>query len=149
MTTQNKQTQGATQGSANNDSAWTGFLVAAFVAVGLWGGMATYAAQVPFEHALARNAALDRVLAAASAPDAAAQLERLRPELGDSADRVLTGPGDIASRVAAERPRMLAAFGAEARRTGEHLRLVLAVFTATGAFFGAAILGIVRRSKPN
>jgi hypothetical protein len=52
----------------------------------------------------------------------------------------------MAAKVAAERARMLAAFGQDARDTGVRLRLVLAIFTAAAAVFGAAVLGIVRRS---
>ncbi len=129
--------------------AWTGFLIMAFVVVGLMGGIATFAAQIPFERALAREAALDQVLPAASAADAASRLAALRPALGDSADHVLGGTGDLAAKVAAERARMLAAFGQEARDIGMRLRLVLAIFTLAGTVFGVAVLGIVRRSSPN
>jgi hypothetical protein len=125
---------------------WTGFLVMAFVVVGLMGGIATFAAQIPFERALARNTALDEVLQAAASPDAPAKLEALRPALGDSADHVLGGPGDIAGKVAVERARMWVAFGQDARDIGMRLRLVLAIFTSAGAVFGAAVLGIVRRA---
>jgi len=127
--------------------AWTGFLVVAFGVVGLMGGMAIYAAQIPFERALARNAALDQVLALEGAADRPARIEALRPALGDSADAVLAGAGPMAPRVAAERARMWAAFGQDARDTGVRLRLVLAVFTVAGAVFGAAVLGIVGRAR--
>jgi hypothetical protein len=140
---------GIQQGGSARGGAWTGFLVMAFVVVGLMGGIATFAAQIPFERALARNAALDEVLNAGDLPDAPAKLEALRPALGDSADRVLGGAGDMAAKVAAERSRMWAAFGQDAHETGMRLRLVLAIFTAAGAVFGAAVLGIVRRGTPN
>jgi hypothetical protein len=140
---------GIQQGGAPRGGAWTGFLVMAFVVVGLMGGIATYAAQIPFERALARDAALNQVLAASKSPDAAARLAALRPALGDSADRVLGGPGEITVKVETERARMLVAFGDDARDTGMRLRLVLAIFTAAGAFFGAAVLGIVRRGATN
>ena len=117
----------------------------AFVVVGLVGAMATFAAQIPFERALARNDALNQALAVAGEPDSAARLQALRPALDDSADRVINGPGDIAARVAEERQRMLKAFGEDARDTGFRLRLVLAVFTAASALTGAVILGIARR----
>lgn len=133
---------------SDDGGAWTGFLVMAFVVIGLLGGMATYAAQIPFERALARSAALDDVLRLSQSPDEAARLDALRPALGDSADAVLGGSGDLAARVTAERARMFAAFGREARAIGFRLRVVLAVFTATGALFGAAVLGIVRRARP-
>ena len=140
---------GATQPNARASGAWTGFLIMAFVVVGLMGGIATFAAQIPFERALARNAALDEVLRAAGSQDATLKLAALRPALGDSAEHVLGGAGDLVTKVAAERARMWAAFGQDARDTGVRLRLVLAIFTAAGAVFGAAVLGIVRRAAPN
>ena len=146
MATQGGLQGGSGQRNPGGGGAWTGFLIMAFVVVGLMGGIAIFAAQIPFERALARNAALDEVLRAAGSPDAAAKLTALRPALGDSADHVLGGAGDLSARVAAERTRMWAAFGQDARDTGMRLRLVLAIFTAAGAVFGAAVLGIVRRS---
>jgi hypothetical protein len=130
---------------SKDDGAWTGFLVMAFVVVGLVGGMATFAAQIPFERALARSDALDQALVVSTEPDAAARLDALRPALGDSADHIMKGQGDLASRVATERARMFKAFGEDARDTGFRLRIVLAVFTAAAALFGVVILSIVRR----
>jgi len=131
----------------NDGGTWTAFLTAAFAVVGLIGAFGIYAAQIPFERALARDATLDQVLVAAAAPDSAARLEALRPRLGDSADHVLHGAGDLPARVAAERARMLTAFGAESRDIGRRLRLVIAVFAGAGALFGAAVLSIVRRAR--
>ncbi len=130
-----------------DNATWTGFLVATFGAVGLVGAAGIYGAQVPYAHALARNAVLDQALAAAAAPDAAARLEALRPALDDSADPILAGPGDIASRVAAERRRMFAAFALEAHNIRVRMFIGLAAFTAGGAVFGAMILSIVGRNE--
>ncbi len=122
----------------------------AFLVVGLVGAIGTYAAQIPFERALARSATLDEALADAPHANARAELTALRPLLDDSADHILTPAGDplpdFAARVAAERTRMFAAFGADARDTGRHLRLVLAVFTIMGGTFGVLVLGLVRRN---
>ncbi len=132
-----------------DNTAWMGFLVIAFGVLGLVGAMGTYAAQIPFERALARNGALDQALVAASQPNAPAALADLRVALDDSADHIMTAANaplpDFPARVATERARMFAAFGADAHATGRQLRLVLAVFTATGAFFGAMVLGLVAR----
>jgi hypothetical protein len=135
---------------SKDDGAWTGFLIMAFVVVGLVGAMGTFAAQIPFERALARSEALDQALAISTQPDAAVKLEALRPALDDSADRIMKGPhsqdiGDMPSRVATERARMFKAFGEDARDTGFRLRIVLAVFTAAAALFGVVILSIVRK----
>jgi len=132
---------------AQSGGTWTAFLIAAFAVVGLIGAFGIYAAQIPFERALAREATLTELLAAAQAPDAAARIDALRPLLGDSADHVLTGPGDLPTRVATERRRMLTAFGAESRDIGQRLRIVIAVFAAAGALFGSAVLSIVRRAQ--
>ncbi len=128
-----------------NGAAWAGFLVMAFAVLGLVGAMGIYAAQIPFERALARSAALDQALVAAAAPNAAQRLADLAPALDDSAGHILHGPGDMATRVADERARVFAAFGREARDVGLRLRIVLAVFTAAGALFGVAVLGVGRR----
>jgi len=150
MATQGGTLQGgASQRGARDGGAWTGFLVMAFVVVGLMGGMATFAAQIPFERALARNAALDEVLAVGASSGGTAKLEALRPALGDSADPVLGGAGDLAAKVTAERARMWAEFGRNARDTGMRLRLALAIFTVAAAVFGAAVLRIVRRATLN
>jgi hypothetical protein len=130
-----------------NGATWTAFLVMAFAVVGLVGAFATYAAQIPFERALARSSALDEAAALSHEPDAKPRLEALRDALGDSADRVLQGPGDMQARVDAERVRMLDAFGRESEDIGMRLRIVIAVFAAAAALFGAAVLGIVQRSR--
>lgn len=136
---------------ASNGGTWTAFLAMAFGVVGLLGAFGIYAAQIPFERALAREAALTQLLAASQQPNASAAIDALRPALGDSADHLLTGklppPAELALRITAERSRMLTAFGAEARDIGHRLRIVISVFAASGALFGAAILSIVRRSR--
>ncbi len=135
------------QGSdgSNDGGAWTGFLVVAFGVVGLIGAFATFAAQLPFDRAAARSAALDQAVAASHDAHPQTALDALRPLLGDSADRVLGGPGDIATRAAVERSRMLAELHAESVDYGFRLRCVIAAFTATAALFGTMILSIVRR----
>jgi hypothetical protein len=125
---------------------WTAFLTMAFAVVGLIGCFATYAAQIPFDRALARSATLDQVLAIASTPNPAPRLEALRPALDDSAT-VLAGPtGELPARVATERKRMFVAFGSESADIGFRLRIVIVVFTAAGALFGAGVLSIARRA---
>ena len=125
---------------------WTGFLVVAFGVVGLVGGFSTYAAQLPFDRALARSQALDAVVAASHAPAPKAATDALRPLLGDSADRVLSGPGTMEARADAERRRMLEDLHAESQDYGLRLRVVIAAFTGAAALFGAMVLSIVRRA---
>ncbi len=119
---------------------WIGFLTCAFLVVGLAGGFATYAAPLPLQRALAREATLDAVL---TAPDSAARAA-LRPRLGDSAANVLAGGIDLRRAVALERARVRARFLAQAAAEGVRLRWIIALVTLTGAAFGAAILGAGR-----
>lgn len=130
---------------AKGAGAWTAFLAMAFAVVGLTGALGTFAAQIPLERALARDAVLDQALLAEHAP---AALEALRPALGESADAVLTGtPDSLPARVAAEREAVNRGFLAESRDVGMRLRIVIGVFTAVGALFGAMVLSVVRRSR--
>ncbi len=131
--------------SSADTATWTGFLIMAFVVVGLVGAFSTYAAQLPFDRAYARSQTLDQVVAASHAANPAAALDALRPRLGDSADRVLTGPGTIDTRAAAERSRMIADLHAESADYGLRLRVVIAAFTSAAALFGAMVLSIVKR----
>jgi hypothetical protein len=125
---------------------WTAFLIMAFAVLGLVGAFSVFAAQIPFERALARSAALDRALTVSGEPDAAAKLDAMRPELGDSADHILPVKSDMGRAIAAERSRMFEAFGRESEDIGTRLRIVIAVFTGACAVFGTAVLSIVRRA---
>jgi hypothetical protein len=118
----------------------------AFAIVGLAGIFGTYAAPVPLGRALAREAMLDQVLAAATAPDEAARLAALRPALGDSAASVLSGPGSLPERVARERARVRARFAQQAAGLGARLRLLIGAATLAAVIFGLAMLGIGRPS---
>ena len=126
-------------------ATWTAFLTIAFAVVGLVGAFSTFAAQIPFDRAMARSQALDQAVAASHRPGASVALDELRPLLGDSAEHVLTGPGTIEDRVAAERIRMLGALHTESMDYGLRLRVVIAAFTAAAALFGAMVLSIVRK----
>jgi len=133
-------------GRSANLGAWTGFLIVAFGALGLIGAFGTYAAELPFDRAVARSLTLDKVLAAARTPNAQAAEEALRPLLGDSADAVLSGSGPIETRVAAERVRMLSELHGEAAIYGFRLRCYIAVFTVMAALFGAMVMSFGRNT---
>jgi hypothetical protein len=125
---------------------WLGFLAAAIGAVGLMGLFATFAAPLPLQRALAREAALDRVLVLAHGADPATALEALRPSLDDSADAVLPyGPG-IEERVARERPAMRARMEADAAAVAIRLRWLVCVVTVMAVAFAAAVLRGASRS---
>jgi hypothetical protein len=130
-----------------NRAAWTGFLIVAFGVLGLVGAFGTYAAQLPFDRAVARSATLDKVLATAHAANPEAAEAALSPLLGDSADHVLTGPGTLESRVEAERARMLTDLHNEAKIYGFRLRCYLAVITIMAAIFGALVMSFGRQQS--
>ncbi|MGI4978464.1 MAG: hypothetical protein ACRYG6_16110 [Janthinobacterium lividum] len=121
----------------------------AFAVVGMTGVVATYAAQIPLQRALLHEALLDRVLLTTEAPDPAAALATLRPEvsavLGDDAAPLLGGPAPLPARVADARAHLQTSFAAEAADVGFRLRIVICVFSVVGMLFGAMLLSVVRR----
>ena len=130
---------------ATGDRAtWTAFLIIAFAVVGLIGAFATFAAQIPFDRAVARLHAIDQDASLAITPNPQASLDALRPALDDSADHLFPAAG-LAQRAPAERDRVLKDFYAESKDYGLRLRVVIAAFTAAAALFGAMILSIARR----
>lgn len=134
---------------ATGQSAWIGFMAAAFLAVGLTGLFATFAAPLPLERAIARESALDDTAATARSADPAA-LAILRDRLDDSADAVLGKPGSavapgLDARVASERVTMRARLLADARATATRLRWLITIVTIMSAVFGAAAMQAGRR----
>ena len=125
---------------------WLGFLAAAICAVGLMGLFATFAAPLPLQRALAREAALDDALAIARGADPAPALEALRSRLDDSAAVVLPYAPDFEARVARERPAMRARLEAEAAAIARRLRLLVVVVTLMAIAFAAAVLRGVTRT---
>ena len=129
----------------NDRATWTAFLLMCFALVGLTGLFATYATTVPWERALIRTGVLDQVLAAARAPDADVQLAALRPALGPAADAVLSGPGELWDRVAAERRVVLDEQGREARSVVHRVRIMVGTVTLLSALVGAGIMALASR----
>lgn len=124
---------------------WTAFLLMCFAIVGLTGMFATYATSIPLERALIRTGTLDKVLAAARGPDADARLAALRPALGERADAVLSGPGDLWDRVAAERAVVLDEQGREARSVAHRTRIMVIVVTLMAGLVGSGIMALGQR----
>lgn len=129
----------------NDRATWIAFLLMCFALVGLTGLFATYATTIPWERALIRTGALDQALAAARAPDADARLSALRPTLGADADAVLSGPGDLWDRVAAQRRVVLDEQGREARSVTHRIRIMVGTVTVLAAVVGAGILALASR----
>ena len=129
----------------NDRATWIAFLLMCFALVGLTGLFATYATTVPWERALIRTGVLDQVLAAARAPDADARLAALRPALGPAADAVLSGPGELWDRVAAERRVVLDEQGREARSVAHRVRIMVGTVTLLSALVGAGIMALASR----
>ncbi len=129
---------GATSGT------WTAFLAMAFVVVGLTGLFASYAAPLPLQRALAREAALDAAQRAVHGADPQTALEALRPQLAESADALLPLGGDMEARIAAERVAMRARLSAESAAATVRARWIIGVVTLMGIAFGAAVLNASR-----
>ncbi len=117
------------------------FVAMAFAIVGLIGIFATYAGPLPLERAVARETALDAVLAAAKSGNPEAALDALKPELDDSAVVLKGGVEGIEQRVAAERVAMRARFTADAAATGVRLRWLIGMITLMGWVFTITMLG--------
>jgi hypothetical protein len=128
-------------------STWMGFLAMAFAVVGLTGLFATFAAPLPLQRALARDQALDELLAGSAGPDLAATFERLRPRLAESGDALSPPGGDMAARIASERRAMHARFIAEADAAANRLRWLICIATVMAAVFGMAVLHIGSRQS--
>ncbi len=131
----------------HNSGTWTAFLAMTFAVVGLTGLFASYAAPIPLDRALARDATLDEALATDGQPNQAATLAALRERLDDSAATVIDGPGPLAARVATARAAMRTEMQRQADAIGSRLRLMIVVVTVIGALFGAVILGAVARAR--
>jgi hypothetical protein len=130
--------------ASKTSPTWIAFLVTAFGIVGMIGLFATVAAPLPLERALLRDAALDDALKAAATQNPTEALAALQDRLGDSADAIAQGPGDLPTRIQAERAHMRAQFTAEAEATASRLRLLIIVVTLTAAGFGVLILAGLR-----
>jgi hypothetical protein len=128
---------------SSNRAALTGFLLSAFLVVGLTGLFAIYAAPVPLQRALQREALLDEALEAATAPDAASRLPALREKLADMADAVLSGPGSAQERIAHVRAETMARMDSEAAEIALRLRWLVIIVTLCAGGFGAALFGLV------
>lgn len=123
-----------------NRGAWVAFLLTCFLLTGLVGLFASYATSIPLERALYRISVLDQALDAQE-PDPAA----IGAVLGQSADEVLSGPGDLASRIARARTMVRAEAIEEARVVGARIRLLIGVVTVLAAGLGAGILLLASR----
>jgi hypothetical protein len=150
MTTEDRANQERPEAARQGvGGTWIAFLTIAFAVVGLTGLFATFAAPLPLERALAREAALDEALAAARSPDPRAALEALRPRLAESADAILLPAvvvgDDLEARVTHERVAMRARLQTEAQAEGNRLRWLICVVTLMAAAFGAAVLHAARR----
>jgi len=117
------------------------FVAMAFAIVGLIGIFATYAGPLPLERAMARETALDAVLAAAKSGHPEAALDALKPQLDDSAVVLKGGVEGIEQRVAAERVAMRARFTADAAATGVRLRWLIGMITLMAFVFATTMMG--------
>lgn len=131
--------------SNGGSATWTAFLVMAFLVVGLIGLFASFAAPLPLERALARDAALDEALAAVHGPDPQSALEALRPRLAESADVLLPLGGDMDARITKARAAMRDQLTLEAGEVTTRIRWMICVITVMAALFGVAVMRMSRR----
>nr|WP_321984899.1 hypothetical protein [uncultured Lichenicoccus sp.] len=136
--------QGGTSDTRRSNSAWGGFLVMAFIVLGLCGLFSTYAAQLPFQRALYADARLN---AARNAPDATVQLDRLRDALGDDGVGAFDGTGAIGQRIEHARRVLTQHFQQQGADIALRLRIVLVVFTAAAALFGVMVVSVLGRTR--
>ena len=133
--------QGGTSDQRRGKLAWTGFLVMAFVVLGLCGLFSTYAAQLPYQRALYAEARLD---AARHAPDTAARLARLRDALGEDGAGAFDGSGDLDQQIDHAHDVLMQHFRQQGEDIALRLRIVLVVFTAAAALFGIMVVSVLR-----
>lgn len=127
----------------DNSRAWGGFLVMAFVILGLCGLFSTYAAQLPFQRELFAENKLDLMIAA---PDANARLDSLRDTLGDDGVGAFSAAGSPEQRIETARLVLRKHFQVQAADIALRLRIVLIVFTGASALFGVMVVSILRRA---
>ena len=123
--------------------AWGGFLVMAFIVLGLCGLFSTYAAQLPYQRELFAEGKLD---AARGAPDAASRLEALRDTLGDDGAGAFATRGDLPTRIEAARRALRRHFQEQGADIALRLRIVLVVFTFGSSLFGLIVVSVLRRT---
>lgn len=129
------------QPTSNPGFAMMGFLAAAIAILGMLGVMATYVTPLPYKRAMAREAAMDTLLAEGGGQ---AVYTRLSAQLADSAVALQPGP-NLAERVAAERKAMRTRLEAESAGAAARLRVMIAVVTVITVLFGAVAMGVGRR----
>jgi hypothetical protein len=122
-----------------------GFLICAFMVVGLTGLFATYAVPVPLERALRREAAIDQAGADLAGPDAGAKLQALAPELGEQAAMLSDASVPLAERVRRAQAAVRDQMTAEAGEIATRLRWLIAVITVCAGGFGTALMLVAGR----
>ncbi len=127
----------------HGSGAWTGFLVMAFVILGLCGLFATYAVQLPYQREAYAEARLD---AATGAPDAQARLDRLRDALGDDGAGAFPPQGEPGRRIDTARHVLRLHFQDQGADIALRLRIVIVVFTGGAILFGLMVTSILRRA---
>lgn len=119
------------------------FVAMAFAIVGLVGVYASFAAPLPLQRALLREAVLDAALAATQAPNPEAALQAILPRLGDSAPALRTADRtSLPARIQAERIAMRARFESAAADLAFRLRLLIGLITLSAVAFTVVIIGM-------
>ena len=127
----------------HGSGAWTGFLVMAFIILGLCGLFATYAVQLPYQREAYAEARLD---AATGAPDAQARLGQLRDALGDDGAGAFPPESDMRHQIDTARHVLRRHFQEQGNDIALRLRIVIVVFTGGATLFGLMVTSILRRA---
>jgi hypothetical protein len=130
--------------ASGNRNVWIAFLLVCFLLTGMVGLFASYGPSIPLDRALHRIAAVD-----AASVNGSLDADALRLNLGKSADDVLTGPGDVQTRLARARAAIIADAEEDEAGVGSRTRLMIFVVTGLSAALGTGILLLVSRQKPN
>ena len=129
---------------SGNRNVWIAFLLVCFLLTGMVGLFASYGPGIPLNRALHRISAVD-----AASANGNLDADALRLNLGKSADDVLTGPGDVQTRLARARAAIIADAEEDEAGVGARTRLMIFVVTGLSAALGTGILLLVSRQKPN
>ena len=91
---------------------------------------------------------VEAAMVAASATITDAELEQAlarHPRIGERADAVLSGPGDLWDRVAAERAIVLDEQGREARSVAHRTRVMVIIVTLMAGLVGSGVMALAQR----
>jgi hypothetical protein len=118
-----------------------GFMLTCFLFPGLIGTFASFSIPAPVVDEMHQEAALEAVLRAPAAAQAAAIAALPNDVDADTAAMVANGKGPIAPVIAAAEQHMRQEVVAQAREAAYKIRLMVITMTVLAAMFGVALMG--------